>query len=141
MILFGTVIALHLFGAIVWIGGLLALASILGRVGEEVGLPRERLLGAVRNSYKSAVNIGAAITIVLGVILILMQPEVLRQGWLHTKLLLIAIILYYQWRLYRRIRQLEENPSQSSGGEFRMAHGILSLLVLGILLLAILKPF
>ncbi|MGO9605731.1 MAG: CopD family protein [Candidatus Binataceae bacterium] len=141
MILFGTVIALHLFGAIMWIGGLLALASILGRVGEEVGLPRERLLGAVRTTYKSAVNIGAAITIVLGIILILMQPEVMRQGWLHTKLLLIAIILFYQWRLYRRIRQLEENPSQSSGGEFRMAHGIVSLLVLAILLLAMLKPF
>ncbi len=124
-----------------WIGGLLALASILGRVGEEVGLPRERLLGAVRTTYKSAANIGAAITIVLGIILILMQPELMRQGWLHTKLLLIAIILYYQWRLYRRIRQLEENPSQSSGGEFRMAHGIVSLLVLAILLLAMLKPF
>jgi hypothetical protein len=43
--------------------------------------------------------------------------------------------------LYRRIRHLEENPGESSGAEFRMAHGLLSLLVLAILLLAILQPF
>jgi protoporphyrinogen IX oxidase len=135
------VIAFHLFAAIIWIGGLLTLTSVLARVPDEVGLPRERLLGTVRSTYKGAVNIGAIITIFMGVVNIALQPEVMRQGWLHAKLLLIVAILLYQWRIYRRITQLEENPSASSGGEFRMAHGILSLLVLAILLLAILRPF
>jgi putative membrane protein len=141
LILLGTVIALHLFGAIVWIGALLTLTSLLAKVPEEVGLPRERLLGAVRNSYKSAANIGAIITIILGIVIIALEPGILREGWLHTKLLLVAIILGYQWYLYRRIGYLENNPSESSGGQFRMAHGILSLLVLAILLLAVLRGF
>lgn len=141
MILYGTVVAFHLFAVIVWIGGLLTLASVLARVPDEVGLPRERLLGAVRTTYKGAVNVGAVITIFLGIVIIVLNPEVLHRGWLHLKLLLVLGILLYQWRLYRRIRQLEENPSESSGGEFRMAHGILSMLVLAILLLAILQPF
>ena len=141
MILYGTAIAFHLFAVIVWIGGLLTLASILARVPDEVGLPRERLLGTVRSTYKGAVNVGAVITIFLGVVIILLNPEVLHRGWLHLKLLLVLGILLYQWRLFRRIRQLEENPSESSGGEFRMAHGILSILVLAIILLAILQPF
>ena len=141
MILYGTVVAFHLFAVIVWIGGLLTLAGVLARVPDEVGLPRERLLGTVRSTYKGAVNVGAVITIFLGIVIIVLNPEVLHRGWLHLKLLLVLGILLYQWRLYRRIRQLEENPSESSGGEFRMAHGILSLLVLAILLLAILQPF
>ena len=141
MILYGTAIAFHLFAVIVWIGGLLTLASILARVPDEVGLPRERLLGTVRSTYKGAVNVGAVITIFLGIVIILLNPEVLHRGWLHLKLLLVLGILLYQWRLFRRIRQLEENPSESSGGEFRMAHGILSILVLAIILLAILQPF
>jgi len=141
LILYGTAIAFHLFAVIVWIGGLLTLASILARVPDEVGLPRERLLGTVRSTYKGAVNVGAVITIFLGVVIILLNPEVLHRGWLHLKLLLVLGILLYQWRLFRRIRQLEENPSESSGGEFRMAHGILSILVLAIILLAILQPF
>ena len=141
MILYGTVVAFHLFAVIVWIGGLLTLAGVLARVPDEVGLPRERLLGTVRSTYKGAVNVGAVITIFLGIVIIVLNPEVLHRGWLHLKLLLVLGILLYQWRLFRRIRQLEENPSESSGAEFRMAHGILSLLVLAILLLAILQPF
>jgi protoporphyrinogen IX oxidase len=141
LILYGTVVAFHLFAVIVWIGGLLTLASVLARVPDEVGLPRERLLGTVRSTYKGAVNVGAVITIFLGIVIIVLNPEVLHRGWLHLKLLLVLGILLYQWRLFRRIRQLEENPSESSGAEFRMAHGILSLLVLAILLLAILQPF
>jgi len=139
--LYGTVVAFHLLAVIIWIGGLLTLTSVLARVPEEVGLPRERLLGTVRSTYKGAVNLGAIITIFLGIIIIVLQPEVLHRGWLHLKLLLVVGILVYQWRLYRRIRHLEEHPGESSGAEFRMAHGILSLLVLAVLLLAILQPF
>lgn len=138
---FQIVLALHLFGVIFWIGGLLMLASLLGRVPEEVGLPKERLLGTIRRLFEVTVNLGAAITIGLGIILILMRPEVLRQGWLHAKLLLIAVILFYHVRFYRRIRFLEDKPSASTRREFAVVHGVVSLLVLAILMLAILKPF
>jgi putative membrane protein len=139
--LYGVVIAFHLFGVIMWIGGLLTLATVMARLPDEVGLPRERLVQTVRRTYRGAVNIGSIITILFGALIIVLNPPVMRQGWLHTKLLLVAIILFYQWRLSRRIRYLEENPSESSGGEFRLAHGIISLLALAILLLAVLKPF
>ncbi|MFZ1887383.1 MAG: CopD family protein [Candidatus Binataceae bacterium] len=139
--IFQIVLSLHLFGAIFWIGGLLMLASLLGRVPEEVGLPKERLLGTIRRLFEVTVNLGAAITIGLGIVLVLMRPEVLRQGWLHAKLLLVAIILFYHVRFYRRIRFLEDHPSASTRREFAVVHGVVSLLVLAILLLAILKPF
>ncbi|MGH7780639.1 MAG: CopD family protein [Candidatus Binataceae bacterium] len=138
---FESVLALHLFGVIFWIGGLLMLASLLGRVPEEVGLPKERLLGTIRRLFEVTVNLGAAITITLGIVLILMRPEVLTQGWLHAKLLLIAVILFYHVRFYRRIRFLEDHPSASTHREFAVVHGVVSLLVLAVLLLAILKPF
>jgi putative membrane protein len=139
--LFGFVLALHLFGVIFWIGGLLMLASLLARVPEEVGVSKERLLGAVRRLFEVAVNAGAAITIALGIVLAIMRPEVLRQGWLHAKLLLVAVILFYHVRFYRRIRFLEDHPSESSTHEFRVVHGVVSLLVFAILLLAVMKPF
>jgi putative membrane protein len=138
---FETVLALHLFGVIFWIGGLLMLASLLGRVPEEVGLPKERLLGTIRRLFEVVVNLGAAITIALGSVLILIRPEVLRQGWFHAKLLMVAIILFYHVRFYRRIRFLEDNPSASTRREFTVVHGVVSLLLLATLMLAILKPF
>ena len=137
----GFVLALHIFGVIFWMGGLLMIASLLARVPEEVGLPKERFLGAARGLFESTINLGAAISMILGLILILMDPEVLRHGWILAKLLLVAILLFYHVRFYRRIKFLENNPSQSSSREFRVIHGMVSALLIAILVLTVLKPF
>jgi putative membrane protein len=139
--MYGFVLTLHIFGVIYWLGGLLMIASLLARVPEEVGLPKERFLGAARQLFEVGTNIGAAVTIALGILLVLMRPEVLREGWLHAKLLLIAILLFYHVRFYRRILFLEDHPSQSSQREFSVIHGAVSLILFAILVLAILKPF
>jgi len=137
----GFILALHIFGVIFWLGGLLMIASLLARVPEEVGLPKERFLGTARSLFESATNLGAAITIILGLLLIILNPSVLRQGWLHAKLLLVAILLFYHVRFYRRIIFLENNPSQSTRKEFRVIHGMVSALLIAILVLAVIKPF
>ena len=135
------IVALHIFGVVFWLGGLLMIASLLARVPEEVGLPKERFVGAARGLFQAATNVGAAITIGLGIVLILMEPAVVRQGWLQAKLLLVAVLLFYHVRFYRRITFLEDNPSQSSRYEFRIIHGTVSLLLIAILALAVMKPF
>jgi protoporphyrinogen IX oxidase len=137
----GFILALHIFGVIFWMGGLLMIASLLARVPDEVGLPKERFLGAARGLFEVGTNLGAALTIILGLLLIMMQPAVLRQGWLHAKLLLIGILLFYHVRFYRRIMFLENNPSHSSRREFQVIHGMVSLLLIAILVLAVMKPF
>jgi len=137
----GFILALHIFGVIFWMGGLLMITSLLARVPEEVGLPKERVLGAARGLFESTVNLGAAITIVLGILLIALDPSVVRQGWLPVKLLLVAILLFYHVRFYRLIRFLEDNPSQTSRREFRVIHGTVSALLIAILVLTVMKPF
>ncbi len=137
----GCILALHIFGVVYWIGGLLMIASLLARVPDEVGLPKERFLGVARGLFETATNVGAATTIGLGILLILMDPAVLRQGWLHAKLLLVAVLLFYHVRFYRRIMFLEDHPSQSTRREYRVIHGLVSLLLIAILLLAVMKPF
>jgi len=137
----GFLLALHIFGVIFWMGGLLMITSLLARVPEEVGLPKERFLGAARGLFESTINLGAAITIILGLLLILMDPSVLRHGWISAKLLLVAILLFYHVRFYRRIKFLENNPSQSTSREFRVIHGMVSALLIAILVLTVLQPF
>ena len=139
--MYGFILTLHLFGVIFWLGGLLMIASLLARVPQEVGLPKERFLGAARGLFEVATNVGAAVTIVLGILLTALNPVVLRRSWFLVKLLLIAILLFYHVRFYRRIRFLEDNPSQSSRHEFSVVHGAVSLLLFAILLLTVMKPF
>jgi protoporphyrinogen IX oxidase len=137
----GFILSLHIFGVIFWMGGLLMITSLLARVPEEVGLPKERLLGAARGLFESTINLGAAMSIILGIVLIMLDPAVLRQGWIEAKLLLVAILLFYHVRFYRRIKFLEDNPSESSRHEFRVIHGMVSALLIAILVLTVLKPF
>ena len=135
------VLALHLFSVIFWIGGLLMIASMLAQAPEEVGIAKERFLVAVQRLFNVSVNIGAAATIVFGFLLVFLEPEVLSQGWLHLKLLLIAILLVYHVRFYRRILFLQDNPSAATHREFSVIHLVISLLVIAIIVLALLKPF
>jgi putative membrane protein len=139
--LIGWVIAFHLFGVIVWIGNLLVIASMLALATEEVGAARERLIAVSRRLFQVGCNIGALIAILFGIILILLDPSLLMRGWLHAKLALVLVLLYVHYRLHRRILNLESDPSGASAGEFKLIHGLVSLLLLAILALVILRPF
>jgi protoporphyrinogen IX oxidase len=134
-------IAFHLFGVIIWVGNLLVIASMLSLATEEVGAARERLILVSRRLFQIGGNIGALTTVIFGIILILLEPGVLTFGWLHTKLLLVLILLFLHYRLYRRILNMEDNPAGASAREFKMIHGFVSAVLLAILVLALVKPF
>jgi len=134
-------IVFHLFGVIIWIGNLLVIATMLSLATEEVGAARERLIVVSRRLFQIGCNLGALATVFFGIILILLIPAVLMVGWLHTKLVLVLVLLYLHYRLYRRILNLENDPSGASAREFKIIHGIVSALLLAILALAVLKPF
>jgi len=134
-------IIFHLFGVIIWIGNLLVIATMLSLAAEEVGAARERLIVVSRRLFQIGGNLGALATVFFGIILILLEPSVLMVGWLHTKLVLVLVLLYFHYRLYRRILNPENHPSGASAREFKMIHGIVSALLLAILALAVLKPF
>jgi putative membrane protein len=137
----GWAIVFHLFGVIVWIGNLLVIASMLSLAAEEVGAARERLILISRRLFQIGCNLGALATVFFGILLILLNPATLMVGWLHVKLLLVLVLLYLHYRLYRRILKLENDPSSASAREFKMIHGIVSALLLAILALAVIKPF
>ena len=141
VVLRGFILVLHIFAVIYWMGGLLMIASLLARVPDEVGLPKERFLGTARGLFEQGTNLGAAITIILGLFLIMTDMTVLRRGWFLAKLLMVSVLLFYHMRFYRRIMFLENNPSHSSQREFRVIHGLVSALLIAILVLAVMKPF
>ena len=135
------ILAFHVFGVILWLGSLLVLCTLLGLVAEEVGVSKERFLVAAKRMFDVSANAGALATIGFGIWLILLDPSVLRQGWLHIKLLLVVVLIVMHARLYRRINALEAEPSGANRREFAMVHGIVSALLLAILLLVFLRPF
>jgi protoporphyrinogen IX oxidase len=134
------VLVFHIFGVVFWIGSLLVISSMMALVPDEVGVAKERIIVLARRLLVVGANIGAAVTIIFGILAILSEPGVLTQGWLHLKLLLVLFIMGIHYRLYQRIRALEEAPLDATRREFSVIHGLVSALLLGTLVLVFLKP-
>ena len=103
----GWLLVFHLFGVIFWIGSLLLIASLLAMVSDEVGVAKERFIMVASRLFFGGCNIGGAVAIIFGILLMVKEPALLRQGWLHVKLGLVFILLLVHLRLHRRIVALK----------------------------------
>ena len=131
----------HLLGLILWMGGFLVLTQILRRHLEEATQVQEHLV-SIEQQIAQTVNIGAGLTLVTGILLILQSPAVyLTAGWLHAKLLFVLGLFILHGRMLRKMRMIHQNPSQVNAGEFGMLHGLGALLLTVALILVLVKPF
>ncbi len=135
------ILVFHVFGVVFWIGSLLLISRLMALVPDEIGVARERIIVLARRLLMVSANSGAAVTIIFGILAIVAEPGVLGRGWLHLKLLLVLLMLLVHFRIYQRIRALEEAPLEATRREFSIMHGLVSLLLLGTLVLVFLKPF
>jgi putative membrane protein len=86
--------------------------------------------------------IGAVFSIVLGVAIVMTAPGYyMRAGWLHAKLFLVLLLLIYQAWCYKLIVVFREKRNTRSDKWYRAFNEIPTLILLGIVLLVVLKPF
>ncbi len=137
----GWALVFHIFGVVSWLGSLLVVSAIMAKVPVEVGVAKERFIVTARQLLKIGGNIGAALTVGFGTVLIVLKPELLRHGWLNVKLLFVAALLLVHSRLYHRIVALENDPGSATEREFKIAHLLVAALLLAILILAVMNPF
>lgn len=62
-------------------------------------------------------------------------------GWLHAKLLFVAILLVYFFSLEKFRKELEEDRCSKSGKFFRLYNEVPTILMLLIVAMVIIKPF
>ncbi|TMB46995.1 MAG: hypothetical protein E6J55_01065 [Deltaproteobacteria bacterium] len=126
----------HLLGVVLWMGGLLVVSRLLAEPAAG-----ERLEPVERRLFGSFIHGGAALVIASGILLILDQPSVLRQGWLHAKLLVVLGLVAADARLYRRMQAQHASPgSVTRAGALRL-HGWIAAGMVAVLALAVLRPF
>jgi putative membrane protein len=135
------VLVFHIFGVILWMGSLLVISSMMALLPDEVGAARERIVVIARRLFHVSSNIGAIVTVVFGIFMVLLDPAVMLQGWMHAKIALVLVLLVFHVRLYWRVIALESDPGSATRREFTILHGIFSLLLLLILVLVMVKPF
>jgi putative membrane protein len=61
-------------------------------------------------------------------------------GWLHVKLMLVGLLIIYHGYCYKFTRAFAADRNVRSGKWFRMFNELPSLLLIGIVILAVVKP-
>ena len=136
------ILVFHLIGMVFWLGTLLAVTHILA-IHTETPSPEARdTLGRLEAKLlKGLARPGAALALLTGFILVGQNPPYLRQHWLQAKLLLVALLIVLDLRVYFRSQAFLTGKINLQRRECMALHGAISLVFFGILVLALLKPF
>lgn len=133
--------ALHIAFMVTWFAGLFYLPRLFiyhAQAGDTVSRARftvmERRLFAV-------MTIGALLTTAFGASLIFANQALLQALWLQLKLALAACLFVYHYRCYRWITVLRDAESTQNTKWLRWFNEIPGIFLLGMVFLAVLKPF
>lgn len=87
------------------------------------------------------INPAMILTFIFGITLIVLNPGWLQQGWLHAKFLLVFILSGYHGYLAKLRKQFERDENKHSSKFYRYLNEVPTLLLVGIVILVVVKPF
>jgi putative membrane protein len=132
--------ALHIAFMVTWFAGLFYLPRLFIYHAEAVDDLSRRRFTLMENRLFGIMTIGALLTAAFGLVMLWMKPALLTQTWFQAKLVLLAGLVVYhvlckQW-IGRLALQTETQPTRG----LRWFNEIPVVFLLGIILLAVLKP-
>jgi putative membrane protein len=142
-VLYEWVKALHVISIIAWMAGLLYLPRLFvyhcqvpagSETSETFKVMERRLLRAIMNPAMIAAY-------VFGIAMIVLTPEWMKQGWLHAKLLFVLLLTASHMMMARWRRDFAEDRNTRPQRFYRIANEVPTLLMIGIVIFVIVKPF
>jgi putative membrane protein len=135
------ILVFHLTGLVFWLGSLLVVTHVLAIHSEEPSTGTRATLGRLETKLlKGLAHPGAAVMVISGLIMIGENPHYLREHWLQAKLLLVALLLILDLRVYFRTAAFLAGRAELRRRECMALHGAVSLVFFAILILVLLKP-
>lgn len=136
--------AVHILSVIAWMAGMLYLPRLyVYHCGRERGSEAEEMLRTMERRLLRAIVNPAMIAAFLTGGLLLLTPGVVdwSSGWIHAKLLLVlGLSAIHGWFAAWR-RAFEEGRNRRSARFYRTVNEVPTVLMIGIVILAVVKPF
>ena len=133
--------ALHVTFVVAYFAGLFYLPRLFvyhADTHDEIG--HERFVVMERKLY-GITHIASALAVLFGILMLVTAPDLLQMHWLHAKLTLVALVLVYQVWCKRLLVAFREKRNTKSGKWFRVFNEVPALLLIGIVILVVIKPF
>jgi putative membrane protein len=131
----------HVIAVVTWFAGLFYLPRLYvyhADAGDPISIER---FGVMERRLFTLMTIGAVASIGLGAAMLAAAPIYLTMGWLRIKLLLVLLLIAYHLVCYKLMRDFAQDRNTHSAKWYRGFNEIPSLLLIGIVLLAVVKPF
>ena len=134
--------ALHIMAVIAWMAGLFYLPRLLVyHTTVEVGSNQSELFKVMERRLLKAITTPAMIVAwVLGLWIAIIMGY-FSDGWFHVKLTLVLLMSGYHGMLARYVRLFAQDRNTKSEKFYRIINEIPTLLMIGIVILVIFKPF
>ncbi len=139
--------AFHIIAVVMWFAGLLYLPRLFvyhAGVAPEDSHGHQRF-ATMERRLLMITHVGAVLAIALGIALLgkwtMTVPGYMSQGWLHAKLGLVALVVVFHIACIVFARRFARGASAPSARALKWFNEIPALLLIGIVLLVVVKPF
>ena len=132
--------AFHIVFVVTWFAGIFYLPRLFiyhAAATDALGIERFQMM---ERRLFGIMTIGATLTLLFGIALLIVTPGFLRAGWLHAKLTLVLLLVAYHAWCYRLMRDLRAGRRRSST-LYRVFNELPALLLIAIVILVVVKPF
>jgi putative membrane protein len=131
---------LHIAFMVTWFAGLFYLPRLFIYHAQAADkLSRERF-AVMEFRLFAIMSIGAALTLIFGLLLLGINHALLGMQWFQIKVLLLAGLFFYHYRCYRWIAELKVAVPTDDTRWLRWFNEIPVVFLLAIILLAVIKP-
>jgi putative membrane protein len=130
--------AFHLIFMVAWFAGLFYMFRLFVYHTENKDKPEVTALLKVmaRRLYKVITVPAMVLTFVFGIAMIVINPELMKQGWMHGKLLLVILLAGYTGFVGATRRRYERDEIRYSSKQCRMLNEVPTVFLILIVLLA-----
>ena len=133
--------ALHIAFMVTWFAGLFYLPRLfIYHVQAGDSDDRARFTVMERRLFV-IMTIGALLTLASGLLLVAANPGLLNAGWFHVKIALLVGLAIYHYRCWSWVSRLRDTRETGPTKWLRWFNEIPTVFLLGIVILAVVKPF
>jgi putative membrane protein len=132
--------AFHIVFVVTWFAGLFYLPRLFmyhATATDAVSIERFQ---SMEKRLFAIMTIGATLTLLFGISLLIVVPGFREARWLHAKLTLVLVLIGYHVWCYRLMRDLRAGRKRSSTW-YRVFNEMPALLLIAIVILVVVKPF
>ena len=134
--------AFHVITIVTWFAALFYLPRLfVYHAMAEDEISNERFKTMERKLYRGIMNPSAIAAVGLGIWLLVLAPQLLEQGWMLTKLVLVTLLVVYHLYCGQIVQTFADDRNERSHKWYRVFNELPVLVLIPVVILAVVKPF